>query len=73
VRAGEAVLTLLEKDIKPSDIMTMQAFENAITVIITLGGRLHARNRYFYLLRWRLVHWSLVNSCPRLRLRMPSY
>jgi dihydroxy-acid dehydratase len=38
VRAGEAVLTLLEKDIKPSDIMTMQAFENAITVIITLGG-----------------------------------
>jgi dihydroxyacid dehydratase/phosphogluconate dehydratase len=42
VRAGEAVLTLLEKDIKPSDIMTMQAFENAITVIITLGGSTNA-------------------------------
>ncbi|CAB5507722.1 Dihydroxy-acid dehydratase (EC [Bathymodiolus thermophilus thioautotrophic gill symbiont] len=42
VRAGEAVLNLLEKDIKPSDIMTMQAFENAITVIITLGGSTNA-------------------------------
>jgi dihydroxy-acid dehydratase len=36
-RAGKAVLNLLEKDIKPSDIMTKKAFENAITLIITLG------------------------------------
>jgi len=42
VRAGEAVLNLLEKDIKPNDIMTMKAFENAITVIITLGGSTNA-------------------------------
>ena len=42
VRAGEAVLNLLEKDIKPNDIMTLKAFENAITVIITLGGSTNA-------------------------------
>jgi dihydroxy-acid dehydratase len=42
IRAGEAVLNLLEKDIKPNDIMTMKAFENAITVIITLGGSTNA-------------------------------
>jgi len=41
-KAGEAVLNLLEKDIKPSDIMTKKAFENAITLIITLGGSTNA-------------------------------
>ncbi|ALO47394.1 dihydroxy-acid dehydratase [Pseudohongiella spirulinae] len=40
--AGAAVLHLLDKDIKPSDIMTREAFENAITVIITLGGSTNA-------------------------------
>ncbi|MDR9441023.1 MAG: dihydroxy-acid dehydratase, partial [Halomonas sp.] len=40
--AGEAVLTLLERDIKPSDIMTRRAFENAITVVIALGGSTNA-------------------------------
>ncbi|SFB78508.1 dihydroxy-acid dehydratase [Marinospirillum celere] len=40
--AGAAVLQLLEKDIKPSDIMTRKAFENAITVVITLGGSTNA-------------------------------
>ncbi len=41
-RAGAAVLNLLEKDIKPRDIMTRKAFENAITVVITLGGSTNA-------------------------------
>ena len=40
--AGAAVLNLLEKDIKPSDIMTLKAFENAITVVIALGGSTNA-------------------------------
>ncbi len=40
--AGQAALKLLEADIKPSDIMTKEAFENAITVIITLGGSTNA-------------------------------
>jgi len=42
VRAGKAVLNLLNNDIKPSDIMTKNAFENAITLIITLGGSTNA-------------------------------
>lgn len=42
VDAGKAVLHLLEKDIKPSDIMTRKAFENAITIIMVLGGSTNA-------------------------------
>ena len=40
--AGRAIKLLLEKDIKPSDIMTRKAFENAITVVVTLGGSTNA-------------------------------
>lgn len=40
--AGKAIRVLLEKDIKPSDIMTRQAFENAITVVMVLGGSTNA-------------------------------
>jgi len=41
-RAGAAVLELLAKGIKPSDILTPEAFENAITVTIALGGSTNA-------------------------------
>ena len=40
--AGAAVVNLLQKGIKPRDIMTREAFENAITVVITLGGSTNA-------------------------------
>jgi dihydroxy-acid dehydratase len=40
--AGKAIKILLEKDIKPSDIMTREAFENAITIIMVLGGSTNA-------------------------------
>ena len=40
--AGAAVVNLVEKNIKPRDIMTREAFENAITVVITLGGSTNA-------------------------------
>ena len=40
--AGEAVVHLIANDIKPRDIMTREAFENAITVVITLGGSTNA-------------------------------
>ena len=42
IDAGKAIVHLLEHDIKPSDIMTKKAFENAITLIITLGGSTNA-------------------------------
>jgi dihydroxy-acid dehydratase len=40
--AGKAIRNLLEKDIKPSDIMTRKAFENAVTIIMALGGSTNA-------------------------------
>ena len=42
LEAGKAMRHLLEKDIKPSDIMTFKAFENAITIITILGGSTNA-------------------------------
>ncbi len=41
-RAGEAVMHLIREDIKPLDIMTREAFENAIAVVIALGGSTNA-------------------------------
>src|ERR671912_1514271 len=41
-RAGAAVLNLLAKGIRPRDIMTRKAFENAITVVTALGGSTNA-------------------------------
>jgi len=40
--AGSAVLNLLKKNIRPRDIMTKKAFENAMTVVIALGGSTNA-------------------------------
>jgi dihydroxy-acid dehydratase len=42
VDAGKAIRILLEKDIKPRDIMTRKAFENAITMVAVLGGSTNA-------------------------------
>ena len=42
VNAGEAIMQLIEHDIKPSDIMTRSAFENAIKITIALGGSTNA-------------------------------
>ncbi len=41
-KAGEAIKNLLEKDIKPRDIMTREAFENAMVLITVLGGSTNA-------------------------------
>jgi dihydroxy-acid dehydratase len=41
-RAGAAVMHLIREDIKPLDIMTRRAFENAISVVIALGGSTNA-------------------------------
>ena len=42
VDAGAAIRLLLERDIKPKDIMTRKAFENAVAVIMVLGGSTNA-------------------------------
>ncbi len=41
-RAGEAALALLKSGLRPRDILTKKAFENAITVVIALGGSTNA-------------------------------
>ncbi len=41
-KAGEAVIELIRKNIKPRDILTRKAFENAITVVMALGGSTNA-------------------------------
>ena len=40
--AGRMLYNLLERDIKPRDIMTREAFENAITVVLAMGGSTNA-------------------------------
>jgi dihydroxy-acid dehydratase len=40
--AGKAIKVLLERDLRPRDIMTAKAFENAITVVMALGGSTNA-------------------------------
>src|SRR5262252_9111265 len=42
LRAGAAIRNLLELDLKPRDIMTREAFQNAIVLITTLGGSTNA-------------------------------
>lgn len=42
IAAGKYIRLLLEKDIKPRDIMTKEAFENALTIIMALGGSTNA-------------------------------
>ncbi|MBW3543591.1 MAG: dihydroxy-acid dehydratase, partial [Planctomycetes bacterium] len=41
-RAGAAIRALLERDLKPRDIMTREAFENAMVVVMALGGSTNA-------------------------------
>jgi len=56
LNAGKAVLNLLKKDIRPKDILTKKAFENAITVVTALGG---STNAILHLLA--IAHASGVN------------
>ncbi len=56
--AGDAVVNLIERNIRPSDVMTRKAFENAITVVITLGG---STNACLHLLA--MAHSAGVNLC----------
>ncbi len=42
MKVGDAIKNLMEKDIKPKDIMTRKAFENALTILMILGGSTNA-------------------------------
>jgi len=70
VKAAKQVISLLEKDIYPRDIMTKKAFENAITVVMALGG---STNAFLHLLA--IAHSVDVDltldDFERIRLRVP--
>ncbi|GKW48869.1 dihydroxy-acid dehydratase [Halomonas sp. NCCP-2165] len=68
--AGDAVLTLLERDIRPSHIMTREAFENAISVVIALGGSTNAVLHLIGMARTLGVELSLADF-TRIGKRVP--
>ena len=69
-RAGEAVMHLIREDIKPLDIMTRDAFENAIAVVIALGGSTNAVLHLLAIAREAEVELSL-DDFTRIGARTP--
>ena len=61
-RAGEAVVQLLRSGLRPADILTRKAFENAITVTIALGGSTNA-----------VLHLLAIAQAARVRLRLDDF
>lgn len=59
LNAGAAIMNLIEHDIKPSDIMTRSAFENAIKVVIALGGSTNAVLHLLAMAHTMSVHLEL--------------
>lgn len=59
VRAGEAMRLLLEKDIKPSDIITRKSLENAIRVVTILGGSTNAVLHFLAIARAAQIDFTL--------------
>ena len=69
-RAGAAVMHLIREDIKPLDIMTRAAFENAIAVVIALGGSTNAVLHLLAIAREAEVELSL-DDFTRIGARTP--
>src|SRR3954454_16435762 len=70
LRAGAAVFEMLKAGIRPLDIMTKKAFENAITVVIALGGSTNAVLHLLAIAHAAKVKLSLVDF-TRLGKRVP--
>ena len=61
-RAGEAVVRLVRAGLKPRDILTRRAFENAITVVIALGGSTNA-----------VLHLLAIAQAARVKLTLDDF
>lgn len=57
--AGKYILELMKRDIKPKDIMTRTAFENAITLVMATGGSTNAVLHYLAIARAAGVDWNM--------------
>jgi dihydroxy-acid dehydratase len=61
-RAGEAVMSLVRRGIRPSDILSKEAFDNAITAVIALGGSTNA-----------VLHLLAIANDARIELRLDDF
>ncbi len=61
IKAGEAVRLLLEKDIKPKDIVTKKALENAIRLVMIMGGSTNAVLHFLAIARTAEVEFTLAD------------
>ncbi|WP_228852513.1 dihydroxy-acid dehydratase [Aegicerativicinus sediminis] len=61
IRAGEAMRLLLEKDIKPSDIITRKSLENAIRLVTILGGSTNAVLHFLAIARAANIDFTLAD------------
>ncbi|MFD0713562.1 dihydroxy-acid dehydratase [Paenibacillus sp. GCM10027626] len=68
--AGQAVVELLRKELYPRDIMTLKAFENAITVVMALGGSTNALLHLIAIAHSVQVKLTL-DDFERIRMRVP--
>ncbi|MGF1555515.1 dihydroxy-acid dehydratase [Paucihalobacter sp.] len=59
VKAGEALRVLLEKDIKPSDIITRKSLENAVRLVTILGGSTNAVLHFLAIARAAQIEFTL--------------
>jgi len=59
--AGRALLHLIEKDVRPRDIITRQALENAYTLVLALGGSTNAVLHLMAIAREAGVPWTLAD------------
>ena len=59
IKAGEAMRILLEKDIKPSDIVTRKSLENAIRLVTILGGSTNAVLHFLAIARAAQIKFTL--------------
>ncbi len=59
--AGQAVVRLVEKDIKPRDVITRESLENAYTLVLALGGSTNAVLHLMAIAREAAVPWTLAD------------
>jgi dihydroxy-acid dehydratase len=69
-QAGQALLRLIEKDIRPRDIITRKSLENAYTLVLALGGSTNAVLHLMAIAREAEVEWTLVDF-DRLGAKVP--
>jgi dihydroxy-acid dehydratase len=69
-RVGAAIRNLLEKDLKPRDIVTRKSFENAFTVLTVLGGSTNAVMHLIAIAKAFGVEWT-IDDCQRMSDKTP--